>query len=65
MDFNLNLKGRMLNLQSFFLQCRRVWALLKKPNRYEFKSISKISGLGILLLGLLGFIIAFILSVFK
>ncbi|MBS3074408.1 protein translocase SEC61 complex subunit gamma [Candidatus Pacearchaeota archaeon] len=61
----MNLKEKFSGLSSFFVQCRRVWTLLRKPSRDEFKSISKISGIGILLLGLLGFIIALVLGVFK
>lgn len=58
-------KERLADLKSFFVQCSRVWTLLKKPSNHEFKSIAKISGLGILALGLLGFVISIILSVFE
>ena len=59
------IKDKLVDLKSFFVQCTRVWTLLKKPSANEFKSIAKISGLGILALGLLGFIISIILSVFE
>lgn len=51
-------------LKSFFLQSVRVWHLLKKPSGYEFKSIAKISALGILVLGALGFVISDIIQIF-
>jgi protein transport protein SEC61 subunit gamma-like protein len=52
-------------IKSFFIQCTRVWQLLRKPSMEEFKSISKISALGILAIGLIGFLIADILKMFN
>ena len=54
--------GLGTKLKSFVLQCGRVWHLLRKPTSEEFKSISKISALGILAIGLIGFIIADIIT---
>lgn len=45
-------------LKSFILQSKRVWHLLKKPSSEEFKTVSKISGIGILILGAIGFLIS-------
>ncbi|HLC31697.1 MAG TPA: protein translocase SEC61 complex subunit gamma [Candidatus Nanoarchaeia archaeon] len=45
-------------LKSFFVQCTRVWHLLKKPSKEEFVMVAKISALGILALGAAGFIIS-------
>jgi len=61
----MDIKAKWGDLKSFFAQCGRVWTLLRKPSREEFRSISKISGIGILALGLLGFIISLALGVFK
>ncbi|MEK6918993.1 MAG: protein translocase SEC61 complex subunit gamma [Nanoarchaeota archaeon] len=61
----MTVKDKIVDLKSFFVQCARVWSLLRKPSMNEFKSIAKISGLGILALGLLGFLISIILSLFK
>ena len=44
--------------KSFALKCKRVWHVLKKPTKQEFEMVTKISALGILILGLLGFIIS-------
>ncbi|MBM3232707.1 protein translocase SEC61 complex subunit gamma [Candidatus Pacearchaeota archaeon] len=49
-------------IKSFFIQCTRVWQLLRKPSMEEFKSISKISALGLLAIGLIGFLIADIMK---
>jgi protein translocase SEC61 complex gamma subunit len=44
-------------LKSFIIQSKRVWHILRKPTGKEFKSISKIAALGILIIGAIGFII--------
>lgn len=49
-------------LGSFFSQCRRVWQLLRKPTAEEFKAVSKISALGLGLIGLMGFVITIIMN---
>lgn len=43
--------------KNFFVECKRVFIITKKPNKEEFKTIVKISGIGIIAIGLLGFII--------
>ncbi len=43
---------------SFTRQCIRVWHLLKKPSSKEFKTISKVSAIGLGLIGLIGFVIS-------
>ncbi|MEK6928649.1 MAG: protein translocase SEC61 complex subunit gamma [Nanoarchaeota archaeon] len=52
-------------IKSFFLQSKRVWFLLKKPSQEEFKSIAKVSALGIAVIGLLGFIISVFINFFN
>ena len=49
-------------LSSFFSQCIRVWHLLRKPTNEEFKTVAKVSALGLGLIGLLGFVIAIIME---
>ena len=51
-------------VKSFLLRCKRVWLALKKPTRKEFETIAKVSALGILLLGVLGFAISMIMNLF-
>tara|TARA_Y100000310_G_C20285089_1_gene624469 strand:- start:1 stop:177 length:177 start_codon:yes stop_codon:yes gene_type:complete len=36
----------------------RVWRLLKKPSMQEFKTISKVTAIGLLLIGAIGFAIS-------
>jgi protein transport protein SEC61 subunit gamma-like protein len=49
-------------LSSFLGQCVRVWHLLKKPSMEEFKTVSKISAIGLGIIGLLGFAITIIMN---
>lgn len=51
-------------LKSFTNQSIRVWRILKKPSNQEFRLIAKVSGIGILALGLVGFIISNIMDFF-
>ena len=48
----------------FFMKCKRVWHVLKKPTRKEFETITKVSAIGILILGVLGFLISIIMKMF-
>ncbi|MBW2973000.1 protein translocase SEC61 complex subunit gamma [Candidatus Woesearchaeota archaeon] len=47
-------------LWAFLRECKRVLKITKKPDKVELKTIVKISGLGIIAIGLIGFIIHFI-----
>lgn len=49
-------------LSSFVSQCVRVWHLLRKPTGEEFKAISKVSAIGLGLIGVLGFLITIIMN---
>ena len=49
-------------LMSFLGQCGRVWHLLRKPSMEEFKAVSKVSAIGLGIIGLLGFIITLIMT---
>ena len=43
--------------KTFLIECRRVFIVTKKPTKEEFKTIVKISGIGIIIIGILGFIV--------
>ena len=43
-------------LKDFWIQTKRVLRVTKKPDKQEFLTIAKVSGLGILVIGLVGFI---------
>jgi protein transport protein SEC61 subunit gamma and related proteins len=52
------------NLKPFFQKCIRVWHVLKKPNMAEYKAVAKVSAVGIILIGLIGFFISIIVNLF-
>jgi protein translocase SEC61 complex gamma subunit len=52
------------NTRSFLVKCGRVWRVMRKPSSEEFKMISKVSILGLLIIGFMGFAISLILRVF-
>ena len=54
----------LLKFKEFVTECRRVLMVTKKPTNDEFKQIVKVSGLGILLIGLIGFMIQMIRTLF-
>jgi len=49
-------------LGSEFIKYKRVWRLLKKPTMTEFKMIAKVSAIGLLVIGALGFVISVMMN---
>ena len=49
-------------LKSFTIQSIRVWKILKKPSMVEFSTVAKVSAVGVLVLGGIGFFLSFILN---
>jgi len=54
----------MGKLKAFYDKSKRVWLVLKKPNRKEFEMVAKVSAIGILILGVLGFLVSIIIKLF-
>jgi len=54
--------GKLTQTKSFYNQCIRVWRILKKPTGYEFKTVAKVSAIGILAIGLVGFIASILIK---
>lgn len=56
-------KGRIgrwtARLSSYLTECRRVLQVTKKPTGFEFKTIVKVSGLGMAIIGIIGFLLQF------
>ncbi len=50
------------SLNSFIAKCKRVWMVLKKPSKEEFTKVAKVSALGILVIGIIGFAISLIMK---
>ena len=58
------MKKIFTKLKSFVIKCKRVWSVLKKPTKKEFQMIAKVSAIGILILGTLGFLISIVMKFF-
>lgn len=52
--------SRMQKLKDFWTECVRVIRVTKKPDKGEFKTIVKISGIGMAIIGFIGFLVHFI-----
>ncbi len=52
----------MNKLKEFTAKCGRVLIVMRKPTRQEFKMIAQASGLGLLIMGALGFFISMIVK---
>ena len=48
----------------FLVECKRVLRVTKKPDSFEFKTIVKVSGLGMAIIGLIGFVIQIVKQIF-
>ena len=60
----MNFSELMLKLKEFVRECIRVLRVTKRPDRVEFKTIVKASGLGMLVIGAIGFLIHIIKQLF-
>jgi protein transport protein SEC61 subunit gamma and related proteins len=53
---NLNKKS----IVDFIKLCQRVLHVSKKPGREEFMNVAKITGIGVIIIGTIGFIISIV-----
>ncbi len=53
----------MPKLKNFFKEYLRVLRIARRPNRFEFTNISKITGFGIILIGAIGFVVRMIVHI--
>ncbi|MBN1644992.1 protein translocase SEC61 complex subunit gamma [Candidatus Woesearchaeota archaeon] len=59
-EFKFQKKTFKEKFKQFCVECKRVLKVTKKPSRDEFKNIVKVTGIGILIIGLIGFLIHFL-----
>jgi len=57
----MNIANIKEKLTTHFSQYPRVWRLLKKPTMQEFKTTAKVSAIGLLLIGAIGFLISVVI----
>jgi protein transport protein SEC61 subunit gamma-like protein len=48
------------SIANFLKQCERVLHVSRKPGRSEYINVAKVTGIGIILIGVVGFIISII-----
>lgn len=51
------------SIRGFSKQCERVLRVSKKPDNEEYKTVAKVTGLGIIVIGLIGFVISLLSQV--
>ena len=56
----MDLNSYWVKFKSFINECLRVLRVTRKPDKIEFKTIVKVSGLGMIIIGLIGFMITMI-----
>ena len=56
----MDLNSYWVKFKSFINECLRVLRVTRKPDKIEFKTIVKVSGLGMIVIGLIGFMITMI-----
>lgn len=61
---NIDTSSWSFKVKAFIGECFRVLKVTKKPDTIEFKTIVKVSGLGILIIGLLGFVVQMVKLLF-
>jgi len=66
---NLKKMGKIKNfierIKIWIKETERILRLIRKPKRSEFDEVARITGLGIILFGLIGFIIFFIAQLIR
>ncbi len=60
----MNVNSLWIKIKGFINECVRVLRVTKKPDKVEFITIVKASGLGILIIGMVGFIIQMVKVLF-
>lgn len=51
------------DLKAFWKKCKRVWIVMKKPTKKEYQLTAKVTALGILILGVIGFLIMILFQI--
>ncbi len=54
-----------LKLKLKLNEYKRVFKITKKPSMEEFKTISKVAGIGTIIIGMIGFIIYMVIQYFR
>ena len=60
----MDLNSYWMRFRGFINECLRVLRVTRKPDKTEFTTIVKVSGLGMALIGLIGFVITMLKQLF-
>ena len=60
----MNFSSLWIRFRSFTGECLRVLKITRKPDAAEFKTIVKASGLGMVIIGLIGFLFTMARQIF-
>jgi protein transport protein SEC61 subunit gamma and related proteins len=60
----MDINSMWIRFKSFLNECIRVLKVTRKPDMFEFKTIVKVSGLGMIVVGLMGFVFAMAKQIF-
>ncbi len=53
----VNFNSIIVNIKTFARECIRVLKVTKKPTNEEFKTVVKVAGAGMILIGFIGFVL--------
>ena len=53
----MDISSIKFKIKNFFSECKRVWIVTRNPTNEEFKTITKVTGIGIIIIGMIGFLI--------
>ncbi len=56
--------GLKEGISNFLNSSRRIFTVSKKPDNEEYRQMAKVTGIGIILLGIIGFIVMFLFLIF-
>jgi len=51
------------SIRGFLKQCERVLRVSKKPDADEYRTVAKVTGIGIIIIGVIGFIVGILSQV--
>lgn len=57
-------KEKTEELKKFSAKCKRVWLVMRKPTRKEYETVAKVTAVGILIVGAIGFLISWVMGIF-
>ncbi|HJN56906.1 MAG: protein translocase SEC61 complex subunit gamma [Candidatus Woesearchaeota archaeon] len=60
----MNFNSYWIRFKSFIGECSRVLKVTRKPDSLEFKTIVKVSGLGMAIIGIIGFVVTMFKQIF-